>query len=113
MKGEGWAPPFISCAQDTVGLLTSTAPIANRLWETFTFFSPLFIKHQIRDDKLHVCKFSLTVSSKIYHFENSETRGQTDDLDEAAHHELPHQDLHCLQMQLFLSLVLKVNIKHQ
>ena len=25
-KGEGWAPPFISCAQDTV-----------KLWETFTF----------------------------------------------------------------------------
>ena len=20
LKGEGWAPPFISCAQDTVGL---------------------------------------------------------------------------------------------
>ena len=36
MKGEGWAPPFISCAQDTVGL-TPTAPMAIRLWETFTF----------------------------------------------------------------------------
>ena len=30
-KGEGWAPPFISCAQDTVGLLTLTAPTAIRL----------------------------------------------------------------------------------
>ena len=39
-KGEGWALPFISCAQDTVGLqpLTLTAPTAIRLWETFTFF---------------------------------------------------------------------------
>ena len=29
------------------------------------------------------------------------------DLDEVAHHEPPHQDLHCLQIQLFLSLALK------
>ena len=35
-KGEGWAPPCISCAQDTVGLYL-TAPMAIRLWETFTF----------------------------------------------------------------------------
>ena len=34
-KGEGWAPPFISCAQDTLGL-TTTAPMAIRLWKTFT-----------------------------------------------------------------------------
>ena len=27
------------------------------------------------------------------------------DLDEVAHYEPPHQDLHCLQIQLFLSLV--------
>ena len=36
-KGEGWAPPFISCAQVTVGTLTPTAPMAIRLWDTFTF----------------------------------------------------------------------------
>ena len=30
-KGEGWAPPFISCAQDKVGLLTPTAPTAIKL----------------------------------------------------------------------------------
>ena len=38
-KGEGWAPPFISCAQDTgySGTLTPTAPTAIRLWDTFTF----------------------------------------------------------------------------
>ena len=29
------------------------------------------------------------------------------DLDEVAHYEPPHQDLCCLQIQLFLSLVLK------
>ena len=29
-KGEGWAPPFISSAQDTV-------PTAIRLWETYLF----------------------------------------------------------------------------
>ena len=28
------------------------------------------------------------------------------DLDEVAHHEPPHQDLHCLQIQLLSSLVL-------
>ena len=36
-KGEGWAPPFFSCAQDQYsGTLTPTAPTAIRLWETFT-----------------------------------------------------------------------------
>ena len=29
------------------------------------------------------------------------------DLDEVAHDEPPHQDLHCLQIQLFLSVVVK------
>ena len=33
--------------------------------------------------------------------------GNSVDLDEVAHKELPHQDLRCLQIQLFLSLVLK------
>ena len=32
------------------------------------------------------------------------------DLDEAAHYEPPHQDLPCLQISLFMSLVLKVLI---
>ena len=35
-KGEGWALPFISCSQDTMGLLTPSALTALRLWETFT-----------------------------------------------------------------------------
>ena len=29
------------------------------------------------------------------------------DLNEVAHYEPPHQDLHCLQIQLFSSLVVK------
>ena len=32
------------------------------------------------------------------------------DLDEVAHHEPPSQDLRCLQIQLFSSLVVKVLI---
>ena len=32
-------------------------------------------------------------------------RANSADLDEVAHYEPPHQDLHCLQIQLFLSLV--------
>ena len=36
-KGEGWAPPFISCAPRYSGTLTPTAPTVIRLWETFTF----------------------------------------------------------------------------
>ena len=35
-KGESWAPSFISCAQDTMGL-HPIAPRAIGLWETFTF----------------------------------------------------------------------------
>ena len=39
-KGEGWALPFISCAQDTVGLYP---PLPQRLLgcETYTFFTCL------------------------------------------------------------------------
>ena len=40
----------------------------------------------------------INVKSKLYHIENSKTRG---------HFEPPHQDLRCLQIQLFSSLVLK------
>ena len=39
---------------------------------------------------------------------NSETSGQTIDPDVVAHDEPPHQDLCCLQIQLLLSLVLKL-----
>ena len=47
MKGEGWTPPFICCAQDTVGHLTLTAPVAIRLWETFSFLSFIFHSHSM------------------------------------------------------------------
>ena len=39
--------------------------------------------------------------------EFNDKRANSVDLDEVAHHEPPHQDLHCLQIQLFSSLVLK------
>ena len=58
-------------------------------------------------DKFFVCNFSKNVESKLYYIENSKTGGQTVDLDEVAHYEPPHQDLHCLQIQLFSSLVVK------
>ena len=41
------------------------------------------------------------IKSYLYHIENSKSRG------EVAHYEPPHQDLRCLQIQLFSSLVLK------
>ena len=41
------------------------------------------------------------MKSKLYHVENSKTRGQT------VYNEPPHQDLRCLQIQIFLSLVVK------
>ena len=44
------------------------------------------------------------VKSKPYHIEK---RANSVDLDEVAHDEPPHQDLRCLQIKLFLSLVVK------
>ena len=46
--------------------------------------------------------------SELYINENSKTRrANSVDLDEVALHEPPHQDLRCLQIQLFMSLVVK------
>ena len=56
-------------------------------------------------------QISKNVKSKLYHI----GRANTVDLDEVAHHEPPHQDLLCLQIQLILSLVfkeLKLILKH-
>ena len=48
------------------------------------------------------------VKSKLYHIENSKTRwANSVHLDEVAHNEPPHQDLRCVQIQLYVSLVLK------
>ena len=38
---------------------------------------------------------------KLYHSEDSNSKANRIDLDEVAQHEPPHQDLHCLQIQLF------------
>ena len=60
----------------------------------------IHISHLIKvDNKIFVCKFSKNVKSKLYHIENSKTRRQK------ANYEPPHQDLRCLQIQLFSSLV--------
>ena len=48
------------------------------------------------------------IKSMLYHIESSKTKGANSvDLDEVAQFEPPHQDLCCLQIQLFSSLVLK------
>ena len=36
-----------------------------------------FFNYQKADNKIFVCKFSKNVKSKLYHIENSKTRGQT------------------------------------
>ena len=36
-----------------------------------------FLTPQKADNKIFVCKFSKNVKSKLYHIENSKTRGQT------------------------------------
>ena len=73
-----------------------------------TTFNSLTTKKQTT--KYLSANFQKNVSSKLYYIENSKTRGQTVqilmrwlsvDLDEVAHYEPPHQDLHCLQIQLY------------
>ena len=62
-----------------------------------------------------------SAKNKLYHIEFKDWRANSVDLDEVAHHEPPHQDLHCLHndepphldlhclhIQLFSSLVLRV-----
>ena len=85
---------------------------ANRGWNTSTHiwvFNAYVLRrltlYQKADDKIFVCKFSKNVKSKLYHIENSIFYSV--DLVEVAHYKPPHQDLRCLQIQLFSSLVLK------
>ena len=64
------------------------------------------------DDKIFVCKFKKKKKKKKNHpvniiFRIQRLRTNCVDLDEVAHYEPPHQDLRCLQIQLFSSLVLK------
>ena len=71
----------------------------------FSIFNSLATKKQTT--KFSSANFQKMLSPSYINIENSKTRGQTVvDLDEGAHNEPPHQDLHCLQIQLFLSLVL-------
>ena len=60
-----------------------------------------YFNYQRADNKIFACKFSKNVKSKLYHTEKSKTRGKT-------HYEPPHQDLHCLEIKLFLFTVLKM-----
>ena len=54
-----------------------------------------FFNYQEADDKISSANFQKNVKSKLYHIENSKTR------------EPPHQNLRCLQNQLFSFLILK------
>ena len=56
--------------------------------------------------KFTSAKFQKNDLSSLYHVENSKTRANSADLDEVARDEPPHQDLHCLQIELFSSLTL-------
>ena len=67
----------------------------------------LTFNYQKADDKIFVCEFSNIVKYKLCQIKNSKTRANSVDLDEVAHDEQAHQDLRCLQIQLFSSLVFK------
>ena len=57
--------------------------------------------------KFFVCKFSKILSPCYTYWEFTDKRANSVDLDEVAHNEPSHQDLHCLQIQVLSSLVLK------
>ena len=68
VKGQGWVPPFISCAEDS-GTLTPTAPTDIRLREIFTFFLPNSRQQTLRTvqidrqhKKMNRCSFKLLCS---------------------------------------------------
>ena len=70
-----------------------------------------FLVNSLTTNK-QVTKFSSANFQKIYvktisYLEFKDKRANSVDLDEEAHDEPPHQDLRCLQIQLFSSLVLK------
>ena len=77
------------------------------------------VKQQCNDNKIFTCqkndkilKFSFAKFHKNFHpshviFRIQRQRANSVDLDEMAHDEPPHQDLHCLQVYLFSSLVIK------
>ena len=58
--------------------------------------------------KMFVCKFPKKMLSPSYNILRlHRIEGNSVNLDEVAHNEPPHQDLRCLQIQLFSSPVLK------
>ena len=60
------------------------------------------------NDKIYVCKLKKNVVQAVMYQEFKDWRATNVDLDEAAHDELPHLALHCLQIQVFSFLTLKV-----
>ena len=77
--------------------------------EQFLSLNSLYTKKA--DDKIFVNKISKKKKKKIIpaisYLELKNYRANSVDLDEMAHFEPPHQELRCLRIQLFLSLVLK------
>ena len=59
------------------------------------------------DDKIYICKLSKNAKSRLYQLRFQRLEANSADPDEVAHDEPPHQDLRCLHIQLFTSLVLK------
>ena len=68
-------------------------------------------KYQKQTTKFSSASFKKKLLSSSYrdilYWEFKAYRAISVDLDEVAHYEPPHQDLRCLQIQLFSSLVLK------
>ena len=59
-------------------------------------------------DNSFISKVSKKVTSKLYHTKTPKTkRAISVELDDVAHYEPHHQDLRCLQIHLFSSMVLK------
>ena len=59
------------------------------------------------DYKIFVCKVSEMLRPSYIILRIQRLEGKQCSLDEVAHSEPPHQDLRCLQIQLFSSVVLK------
>ena len=57
---------------------------------------------------MYICNISNNVSSEYVILKIQEKKAKSIDPDEAVHYEPPHQELHCLQVQLFVSVADKV-----
>ena len=78
-----------------------------------TAFQDFFSQVNLLSAKKQMTKFSLQnfkirLAQEISYWEFKDYRAISVDLDEGAHYELPHQGLHCLQVLLFQSVILKV-----